>query len=80
MSKKEARHQVFVELVSILDRMSYTQQLAIAEQAEVHVMTLYWWCTGVTQSPRFNTVIRVAEALGYEIQLNRPKRHLKRVS
>lgn len=79
-NKKQTRQQIFLDLVAELLKMSRKQQVAIAEEADVCWQTIYTWCWGETINPHFNTVVRVAEAMGYEIKLQREKRHLRKVS
>ena len=51
----------------------------LAHQANVSPVTLWYWVEGRTISPRINTMIKVATALGYDIGLTKPARQLRLV-
>lgn len=68
-----ARERVFEDIVRILQKYPDGAMKAIADKAGVHKMTLYWWKTGVTRAPRLSTFIPVAEAMGYDVTLQKRK-------
>ncbi len=41
----------------------------VSEHSGVSVSCLYLWLDGTTQLPRLDTVYRVAECLGFDLQL-----------
>ena len=42
---------------------------SVAENSGVAPATIYFWLNGTTKKPRLDTVVRVAKAIGYELQL-----------
>lgn len=74
------RENLFEELISHLMKLPDRQLKAVAEEAEITYQTLNNWCWGSTMNPHLNTIMKVSRALGYEVQLRKPKRHLKKVS
>lgn len=59
---------------------------SVAEASGVATSTLYFWLDGKTRKPRLDTIVKVADALGYQLQLversqpmTRPVRHLRLV-
>tara|TARA_Y100001963_G_C6792407_1_gene456385 strand:+ start:8673 stop:8945 length:273 start_codon:yes stop_codon:yes gene_type:complete len=69
----KSRAELFETIVAQLEKYSNHQRELIAKQAGIHPMTIYWWVTGVTTSPRLSTIIPVAEVLGFDIVLKRNK-------
>ena len=69
----KSRAELFETIVVQLEKYSNYQRELIAKQAGIHPMTIYWWVTGVTTSPRLSTIIPVAEVLGFDIVLKRNK-------
>lgn len=67
----DQRASLFMEIIGHLMRYNDEEKRNIAEEAGVHWVTLYSWCSGITQKPRIDTLSKVAEALGYEIVLKR---------
>lgn len=57
---------LFEEVKDILD--GYNIQ-SVSDTSGVATATLYFWLDGTTRLPRLDTVIRVADALGYELVL-----------
>jgi transcriptional regulator with XRE-family HTH domain len=55
-------------------------QCALANEAGVSPQTLWSWVEGRTISPRINTMVKVATALGYSIELVKPQTKLRLVS
>jgi len=52
---------------------------SVAIEAEVAPATIYFWLCGKTKKPRLDTVARVANAIGFDLQLVRKKVQLRRV-
>jgi DNA-binding phage protein len=79
---EKAQMEIFEEVKSYL--IDYNIQ-SVAEIAEVCPATLYFWMDGTTQSPKLETVTKVAWALGYELRLGKitgkkgKKSHLRSV-
>ena len=42
---------------------------SVSDLSGVATPTLYFWLDGTTRKPRLDTIIKVAQALGYELQL-----------
>ena len=57
---------VFVELKDVLH--GYNLE-SVADCAGVHLTTLYHWLEGRTHAPRISTLVKVADAVGYRIEL-----------
>lgn len=64
----QMRARVFLDLISIL---YYHDLKEIAKEAEVSNQTLHNWLYGATMNPHINTLIKVANVLGYEIALRK---------
>lgn len=79
MKTAKTKEQLFVDLITILNKLPASKWPEIADEAGICLATLYNWCHGTTFNPRLNTVIKVAKALGYEIQLVRTAK-LKKVA
>lgn len=54
-------------------------QVNLAHDAGVSPQTLWSWVEGRTISPRINTMVKVATALGYDIALTKPQPKLRLV-
>lgn len=78
--KIDNRDQIFVDLLDYVQDLTNAERVELAEQAGVHQMTLYFWCSGKTVAPRINTLCRVAYALGLELTLVRRKAKLRRAA
>lgn len=78
--KKQTRHEIFLKLIALLAKNNSDQLKAIAEEAGISSMTLYNWIFGDTMNPHLNTIMRVAEAMGYEITLQKVKPNLRKVA
>ena len=74
---EKQRTNLFIELVSILQRKSNEQFKLIAEEAGVTTQTLNNWAWGETFNPHLNTIIKVSGAMGYEITMHRKKPQLR---
>lgn len=57
----------------------WTGMRELAHDAGVSAFTLYSWVEGITVSPRLNTMIKVATAVGYSIELVKPRPALRLV-
>jgi len=57
---------IFEELKGILNGYNID---SVADVADVAASTIYFWLDGRTRKPRLDTVLRVAEAVGYTLQL-----------
>jgi transcriptional regulator with XRE-family HTH domain len=42
---------------------------SVAEEANLAPSTLYFWLDGKTRKPRLDTIIRAAEAIGFDVGL-----------
>lgn len=49
----------------------------VSENSGVSQQCLYFWLDGTTQLPRLDTIVKVADCLGFDVQL--VKRELLRV-
>lgn len=67
----DPRAVIFLELIHELWKYGNFHIKDIAEEAGVHFTTLYNWRNAKVVSPRLNTLIAVAEALGYTVELKR---------
>lgn len=75
MKTKTRRQKVFLDLIA--DLRGYELK-SVAQNAEVNLSTIYFWLDGTTRTPRLDTFIRVAEAIGYNVNLIVTKtKHLK---
>jgi DNA-binding phage protein len=64
------RSEIFSDLISILDAEGVDLN-RLAEDASVSLQTLRNWLWGTTFNPHINTMLKVADALGYDIALRR---------
>lgn len=64
--KISRRHVLFCEVLARLEGRDLAE---VAELAGVHYNTLWWWLNGDTSSPLFNNLVKVANVLGYELEL-----------
>lgn len=71
LDTKDRRAKLFLDVIGILMRYDDTEKRELALQAGVHWVTLYAWCSGKTNAPRIDTLVKVASALGFEIFLHR---------
>ena len=69
-SQFSERDALFIELISYIGRADIRR---LAEDAGVAQATIYHWMTGETQTPRIDTLTKVARALGYSIVLKRDR-------
>jgi transcriptional regulator with XRE-family HTH domain len=66
----QTRDRLFNEVVKhIPERFVDMQELA--ERADVGASTLWNWVYGETMSPQLNTLVKVARALGYTLELKK---------
>ena len=70
--------KMFKDLISHLPR-HWDGQCALAHDADVSPQTIWMWVEGRTVSPRINTMVKVAAALGYDIALVKSYRKLRLV-
>lgn len=72
--KTTERSKLFCDIIGLIASKQWADLRELAEKAEVSAQTLWNWSYGATYNPQINTLVRVAEALGYEITLVRAKR------
>lgn len=60
------KYQVFEDLKTVLYDYDLT---SVAYTAKVSIQTLYNWIHGYTKYPRIDTLTKVANAVGFEINL-----------
>lgn len=75
LSKKQklnARDAIFLDLLAAMPTGRGALVL-LAEESGVAYPTLWAWMYGETMAPRISTMVRVAAALGYTIELKRIK-------
>ncbi len=75
---EKVQAKMFKELIRHIPH-TWDGQVALAHDAGVSPQTLWCWESGRTISPRINTMVKVATALGYSIDLVRSKPNLKLV-
>lgn len=72
------------EIVEIICEEIRSRRVSVAwlsEQSGVYQATIYFWLDGTTYAPRISTLVAVAEALGFDIVLQRKTgRRLRAVS
>lgn len=73
MIDRSARCELFQLLRAAILRDGRTQK-EIAQAAGVTQPTIHNWLWGSTISPRLNTIVAVADALGFDIVLQKAKR------
>lgn len=71
--KIESRDKLFLEIIDLIPTGRGAMSL-LAFEAGVNYQTLWNWVYGETMAPRISTLIKVAEALGYSIELKRVRR------
>ena len=69
-TNNQTRDRLFDEIVKHLPE-KYTDMQELAERANVGATTIWNWVYGDTYSPQLNTVIKVARALGYTLELKK---------
>ena len=72
--KVDERTEVFLVVVGHLEAYSDQGLKDIAYEADVHWTTLYNWKSYKVTHPRIDTLVRVARALGYDVQLTTTKK------
>ena len=63
---KKQIQEVFEELKKDLEGYDL---LDVADIAEISDQTIYNWMSGITESPRLINIIKVANAIGYDVEL-----------
>lgn len=63
------RVAIFIKLIGLLWQYDGEGVKNIAFNAGVHYTTLYNWRVGKTRAPRIDTVVKVANELGYAVEL-----------
>jgi len=53
---------------------------SVAQTAGVATSTVYFWLEGKVKTPRLDTVVKVADAIGFELTLRRKGRALRAVA
>lgn len=71
LKTEKQQYKVFMQILDMLNELNDAEKRHLAEQAEVHWVTLYNWCGGFVATPRLDKLINVAEALGYDVELVR---------
>lgn len=66
---EKKREKIFLQVIDILNTYNDKEKRKIADDAEVHWVTLYNWCSFKTFNPHINTLVKVVIALDYEIVL-----------
>lgn len=61
------RNKLFIELCELLQGWNI---ISVANAAEVSPTTIYYWLDGTVNLPRLDTIVKVAEAIGYELVLS----------
>lgn len=74
---KTERTHLFLDLLAELYPISVEARKDVADEAGVSDSTLYNWLYGSTINPRIDTMIKVAEVLGFAIVLQRKQRKPK---
>jgi transcriptional regulator with XRE-family HTH domain len=75
---EKVQAKMFKELISHIPQ-HWDGQCMLAEDAGISPQTLWSWVEGRTISPRINTMVKVAAALGYDIALVKPQPKLRLV-
>ena len=80
---KKQRAEIFSDLVALIEaEVGYHDGRTtrgrnninvLADRADVSYSTIFNWVFGSTRNPHINTMIKVADALGYDIALRRKK-------
>ena len=52
---------------------------SVAKAAGIATSTIYFWLSGKTKKPRLDTIIKVADVLGYNVVLVRKQAQLRLV-
>lgn len=59
------------ELVNaVINRLGEYNMRSVADASDVSISTLYKWVDGDVENPRSDTLFRVAEVIGFEIEWN----------
>jgi DNA-binding phage protein len=66
--------KIFEEVKDILK--DYSIQ-SVADVSGVRTSTMYFWLDGTTRCPRLDTIVKVAKAMGYELQLAKTEKAQK---
>ena len=74
MPLRKPKHQlVSVEVYEVFEELKdhlRTYHIeSVADAADVHYSTLYHWIEDVTVAPRISTMVKVANAIGFDIRL-----------
>lgn len=59
-------YEIFVQICTLLKEWNIP---SVASAAEVCPATIYNWMDGTTVTPRLDTIVKVAQAIGYELTL-----------
>lgn len=77
MSAEVLRAEVFLDLIVLIGS---ADPVALAAEAGISPSTIRNWLNGRTLSPRLNTLLAVADALGYDLRLVRRRARLRRAA
>lgn len=70
-----SEYRIFSQILVMLWGLNGEAEMKeLAKASTVGVSTLYAWKSGYTQTPRIDTLTKVAKAMGYEIVLKRTRR------
>lgn len=68
---KKQQYKLFENLKSELRLYTGSALSGLADDANVSLSTLYFWMDGTTGSPRLGTLVKVAGAMGLDIELTK---------
>jgi DNA-binding phage protein len=74
----KAQAKLLKELIRFIPT-DWQGRIELAKDAGICPQTLWSWAEGVTLSPRINTMVKVATALGYELTMAKSKPNLRLV-
>lgn len=80
MKKQKRRHPLFLKIINELHQYRGQQLQNIAAKAGCCPATLYFWMDGKVRTPRRDTLLEVASALGFELNWQRKKMLLRKAS
>ena len=65
---KAVSTKLFDQILGLIPA-DWSGMVELAEEAEICPQTLWSWATGHTLQPRITTIVKVAGALGFEVEL-----------
>lgn len=75
--KNNVRHRLFLQVIAELHKWNIE---SVAKQSNVHVQTLYSWLQGRVVSPHVNTLLPVAEAVGFCIDWKKAQKSSRKAA